>query len=63
MVRATIEAVDEKNRTALLRGENGRARTVQVPDDVPMEIVKVGDEVRMRITEAIAISVVHPDKS
>ena len=63
MVRATIEAVDEKNRTALLRGENGRARTVQVPDDVPMEIVKVGDEVRMRITEAIAISVVEPDKS
>ena len=63
MVRATIEAVDEKNRTALLRGENGRTRTVQVPDDVPMEIVRVGDEVRMRITEAIAISVVEPDKS
>ena len=63
MVSATIEAVDEVNRTALLRGENGRTRTVQVPDDVPMEIVKVGDEVRMRITEAIAISVVEPDNS
>ena len=63
MVRATIEAVDVEDRTALLRGENGRVRTVQVPDDVPMELVKVGDEVRMRITEAIAISVVEPDKS
>ena len=63
MVRATIEAVNVEDRTAMLRGENGRVRTVQVPDDVPMEIVKVGDEVRMRITEAIAISVVEPDKS
>ena len=63
MVRATIEAVDVDDRTALLRGENGRVRTVQVPDDVPMDIVEVGKEVRMRITEAIAISVVEPDKS
>ena len=63
MVRATIESVNVDDRVALLRGEDGRTRSVQVPDDVPMDIVEVGKEVRMRITQAIAISVVEPDKS
>ncbi len=62
MVRATIEAFNEDDRVALLRGEDGRTRTVQVPDDVPTDLIEVGDEVRMRITEAIAISVVEPTK-
>lgn len=61
MVKATIEALNETDRVALLRGEDGRTRTVRVADDVPLDLVKVGDEVRMRITEAIAISVVEPD--
>ena len=62
MVKATIEAFNADDRVALLRSEDGRTRSVQVPDDVPTELIKVGDEVRMRITEAIAISVVEPDK-
>jgi len=61
MVKATIESLNETDRIALLRGEDGRTRTVKVADDVPLDLVKVGDEVRMRITEAIAISVVEPD--
>jgi len=63
MVKATIEALNATDRTALLRGEDGRTRTVKVADDVPLDLVKVGDEVRMRITEAIAISVVEPDQN
>lgn len=62
MVKATIEALNETDRVALLRGEDGRTRSVKVADDVPLDMIEVGDEVRMRITEAIAISVVHPDK-
>ena len=63
MVRATIESLNADDRLVLLRGEDGRTRTVHVADDVPLDLVEVGDEVRMRITEAIAISVVKPDKS
>ncbi len=62
MVKATIEALNETDRVALLRGEDGRTRSVKVADDVPLDMIEVGDEVRMRITEAIAISVVEPDK-
>jgi len=61
MVKATIESFNVDDRVVLLRGEDGRTRTVQVADDVPFDLIKVGDEVRMRITEAIAISVVEPD--
>jgi hypothetical protein len=63
MVKATIEALNETDRVALLRGEDGRTRSVRLADDVPLDMIEVGDEVRMRITEAIAISVVEPDKN
>jgi len=61
MVKATIESLNRTDRVALLRGEDGRTRSVKVADDVPLDMIEVGDEVRMRITEAIAISVVEPD--
>jgi len=62
MVSATIESLNTTDRIAILRGEDGRMRTVKISDNVPLDMVEVGDEVRMRITEAIAISVVEPDK-
>ena len=61
MVKATIEAINRDDRLVLLRGEGGRVRSVRVADDVRLDQVDVGDEVRLRITEAIAISVVKPD--
>jgi len=57
MVRATVESLNVTDRIATIRGENGNVRTIKVADDVPLDLVEVGDEVRMRITEAIAISV------
>jgi len=57
VVKAVIEAINVDDRIATLRSEDGRARTVKLADNVPLELVSVGDEVRMRITEAIAISV------
>ena len=63
MVKATIESLNETDRIAMLRSEDGRTRTIKIADDVPLDMVEVGDEVRMRVTEAIAISVVQPDKS
>jgi len=61
MIKATIESLNETERKAMLRGEDGRTRTVRIADDVPLDLINVGDEVRMRITEAFAISVVEPD--
>jgi hypothetical protein len=63
MVRATVESLNTTDRIATIRGENGNVRTIKVAEDVPLELVKVGDEVRMRITQAIAISVRKADKS
>ncbi len=62
MVKATIESLNKTDRVALLRGEDGRTRSVKVADDVPLDMIEVGDEVRMRVTEAVAISVVEPDQ-
>jgi LPXTG-motif cell wall-anchored protein len=61
MVSATIEALNVTDRLATLRAEDGSVRTVKVADDVPLDMVDVGDEVRLRITEAIAISVQKAD--
>jgi len=51
------------DRLAVLRGENGQVRTVKISDDVPLDLIKVGDEVRMRITKALAVNVRKADKS
>ncbi len=57
MVKATIEAINLDDRMALLFTEDGLAMTVKLAENVPLELVGVGDEVRVRITQAIAISV------
>ena len=63
MVKATIESLNVSDRLAVLRGENGQVRTVKISDDVPLDLIKVGDEVRMRITKALAVNVRKADKS
>jgi hypothetical protein len=59
MVAATIDAIDASERVVALRGEDGFQTSLKVADDVDLDAVKVGDEVRMRVTEAVAISVVE----
>ncbi len=63
MVKATVESINVTDRIAVLRGENGQVRTVKIADDVPLDLIEVGDEVRMRITQALAVSVKKADKS
>ena len=63
MVKATIESLNVTDRIAILRGENGQVRTVKLADDVPLDKVHVGDEVRLRITQALAVNVRKADKS
>ena len=59
MVAATIDAIDADARAVTLRGEDGFQTVFKVADDVDLADVKVGDQVRMRVTEAVAISVVE----
>jgi len=54
---ATIEALDMKERTATLKGPDGKTVTIKAQDPKNLEAVKVGDEVVITYTEALAISV------
>jgi len=59
MVAAKIDAIDADSRILTLRGEDGFQSAFKVANDIDLANVKVGDEVRMRVTEAVAISVVE----
>lgn len=59
MVAARIDAIDAAARVVTLRGKDGYQTAIRVADDVELSDLKVGDEVRMRVTEAVAISVVE----
>lgn len=63
MISATVESVNLTDRIATLHTKDGGTRIIKVADDVPLDLIEVGDEVRLRITEAIAISVRKADKS
>jgi Cu/Ag efflux protein CusF len=57
---ATVEAVDPAMRTATIRGPRGNVHTMKVGDHVQLDRVKVGDQVTVRYTEALAVSVEKP---
>lgn len=59
MIAATIDAIDTSGHTVTLRDQDGFQTALKVADDVELEEFKVGDEVRMRVTQAVAISVVE----
>jgi hypothetical protein len=61
-VTATVEAIDKKNQTATLKGPEGKTLTVNVEDPRNLVNVKVGDEVVITLTEALAVSVVGMKK-
>jgi hypothetical protein len=57
-ITATVEAIDYDNREVTLRGPGGETRTVVVDPSVErFREVKVGDEVVVRHTEAVAVTV------
>ena len=60
-VTGTVTAIDQANRTATLRFEDGSSQTFSVRDDIDLSQRKVGDRVVFRVTEMIAISVEHTE--
>ena len=60
-ITANVEAIDYKNRTVTLKGPEGGVRTIKVGNNVKkLDEVKVGDQVVLRITEALALDVTKP---
>ena len=59
-VTAKVEAIDLGRRKATLRFPDGQSKTFRVRPDVDMTKAKLGDEVVIRTTEAVAISVEKP---
>jgi translation elongation factor P/translation initiation factor 5A len=59
-VTAKVEAIDLGHRKATLRFPDGQSKTFKVRKDVDMTKAKLGDEVVIRTTEAVAITVEKP---
>ena len=60
-VTANVEAVDYQKRTITLKGAQGNIRTYKVGDAVQrLNEVKTGDQVVLRVTDALAILVEKP---
>ena len=59
-VTAKVTAIDVERRKATLQFEDGSIRTVAVRPDVDLSKRKVGDQVVLRLTEALAIRVDKP---
>jgi len=61
-VVATVEAIDKTTQHVTLKGPEGNTVEVKVKNPKNLEGVKVGDEVAITYTEAMAISVEKPKK-
>lgn len=59
-ITAKVKSIDVKHRKATLLFPDGSSHTFQVRPDVDMTKHRVGDEVVIRATEAIAVSVEKP---
>jgi len=56
----TIVALDLATHAAVIREHSGELRTIRVDDRMNLDGIEVGDQVVMRRTKAVAISVENP---
>lgn len=61
-VVATVEAINKTTQYVTLKGPEGKTVEVKVNNPKNLEGVKVGDEVAITYTEAMAVSVEKPKK-
>ena len=60
-VTGSVESIDMNNRTVALKGPAGNVRTYKVGPEVKrLNEVKRGDQVVLRVTQAVALSVGNP---
>lgn len=58
---ATVEAINVADRLATIRTDDGDVHDVKVAKDARLDLVEVGDQVRLRITLAVAVAVTKPN--
>jgi ribosomal 50S subunit-recycling heat shock protein len=56
-ITATVESISPKKTSVTLKMSDGKMKVVKVEDKKNLENVKVGDEVMITVTEALAIQV------
>ena len=61
VVTADIEAINTTDRLVTIKTDDGDLHNVKVADDARLDLVNVGDQVRLRITAAVMVSVTAPD--
>jgi hypothetical protein len=61
-VTAKITAINKKDQTVTLKGPEGKTVTVKAENPKNLALIKVGDDVKITYTEAIAISVTGAKK-
>ena len=60
-VTGNVESIDTNNRTIALKGPAGNVRTYKVGPEVKrLNEIKRGDQVVLRVTQAVALSVGNP---
>lgn len=60
-ISAIVQAIDRTNRTLTLKGPEGKVKTIKVDDFIKaFDSLKVGDNIHVQYTEAMAISVEKP---
>lgn len=57
VIKATVETLNVADRLAMVRRERGDLLAIKVGDDVPLDLIEVGDEVRLRVSTAMAVSI------
>ena len=58
VINATVEAIDKDNRTVTLKGSGGRTATIKVPPEAKnFDQIKVGDHVKFKFLDSIALFV------
>jgi hypothetical protein len=60
---ATVESINAADRLVTLKNEFGELRTIKVSENARLDLVEIGDQLRLRVTRAVAVSVVAPDAS
>ena len=60
-ISAIVQAIDRTKRTLTLKGPEGKVKTIKVDDFIKaFDSLKVGDNIHVQYTEAMAISVEKP---
>lgn len=58
---ATVRAINAAERLVTVETEDGEQRTITAREDAPLDMVEVGDQVRLRVTRAMVITIEAPD--